>query len=66
MPLLARRKSHFRGIKRVWPLAIVGSGDFQKWGRAHAHAVLPLAGACSQRSGPFLKGLTAITKKYME
>lgn len=60
------RKSHFRGIKHGCLLAIVGAREFSEMGggvrKAPRHGGKP----AYRSHGPFLKGLTAITIKYME
>ncbi|PNG83401.1 hypothetical protein CBL13_03232 [Pseudomonas putida] len=61
------RKSHFRGIKRLCLLAIVGARGFSGMGEGDMRKLCRRGCKPANRSlGPFLKGLTATTKKYME
>ncbi|RRV48359.1 hypothetical protein EGJ09_05310 [Pseudomonas sp. p106] len=60
-------KSHFRGIKHLGLLAIVGARGFSGMGEGDTRNTCRHGRKPAYRShGPFLKGLTAITKKYME
>jgi len=61
------RKSHFRGIKRLCLAGYSrGQGIFRKGEGGMRNTCRRGRKPAHRSHGPFLKGLTAITKKYME